>query len=383
MAKKQSFYLETDFTNWLDQKSYQNSRSRGDIVSRMGCLNSAYLATFSIQQVANSISFWNMLESIITNKNGVKMDYLDDLMVAMQSRITKDAIIIGHNANVQPGTVINYSSAFSSYSEFILEHASSLTQSKNSITTDEDANIKNIQGAIITLSKKQLIDIFISRMNTQDRCSGNKVWLPLDLIGKIINKCKKTGIKIKYRSIREWSKTEAKKVQIHTFNGTVLARNVDELTIHTQSNDVYVISRGIKHRVYDPLLPGKTSKQVMSVNRIRQTHIDHIVEIDTILKTYGNQYNGLDTLTKWIKGAMLNLGIQSLQKNEKTVYDYILTHSSTYPITQSLINDIEHDIDDIAAKEDLQLSSYAWNTSAKKLAQKGANSTGTNQNPKP
>lgn len=384
MAKKtkQSFYLESDFETWLDGQTFKDAGSRGCILSRMRCLDTFYLSSFTIKDKNNNdITFWEILDGILSNKHGVKINYLEDLMVAMQSRLKKDENIIRNNSGKAPTTVRNYLSAFSSYYGFIIEYVDSKKVSNNKkIQPDEDANIKNIQGNDIKLDGQQLIRIFASRLNTQDRCSGNKVWLPFGLIGKILREGRAKGYTKKHLS--DWITSEAKKVKIHIANGSVVVKDnyTDIFTINTQTKEVYVTVSGINHRVYNPPLPGQSSKRVMSVNRISQTDIDHIVDINTILTTPGVQFNGLHTLTVWIQGVMNIHGITAFtgkdsRKNKKIVYDYIINNPSIYSITHSLINEIENDLNFITKTEKLQLTTQTWNRSAKKLAQNNGAST--------
>lgn len=365
-------YLE-EFVIWLQAQSYGNPRSIGDIISRLVNLNKRELQKIGTgisknnkKGVPTVLTVWDILVSKFAAQNGPKLSYLDELMLALISRCNVDKNNIATTYGIAKGTVDNYISALCRYRVFILDKAKGQGCRTGKLTPNEEATIKNIVGGKIIFTGKQLIDIFISRLESQDRCSGQKVFFPHGLIGKIFTKHNGT----KFQTIRDWARVEASEVLIHTEHGVVPVSQVEELTIDTTTGDTFIVVSGSTkmERVYNPLENGAAQKSPMLIKRISQTDIDHVIDIDTILKNLGPTLTGLQTLTNWIITAQNQLGYAKIEtKNLDKIYKEIMRWSNINTlITNQLVKQIEKDLDAIANAEKLQLSSWRWNRSTKK-----------------
>lgn len=382
MAKEENILYLDEFKKWLDDKDFTNPRSRNCIVSRLSKLNDSFLVRIQtgafkkdkVTGVNVELSVWDVLKSIVEDKHLPKLAYLDAILTAIMSRANQDKKLIEKGTGRTTGTVVNYISAFNSYYSFIIDNVENTTRYRNvqKLEPEEEATVSNIKKGKITLNPQQLIAIFASRMNTQDRCSGDKVYLPLGLIGKILGKYSATNDRIK--NIHQWAVEEAKKVVIHTENKEYPVTNIKELQIDTESGEVYItVSKDKDYRVYNPLEEGAGHKEPMSLQRISQSDIDHAKEIDTILKEYGRKLKGLTLLTDWIKRAQKELG---LEKIENSIIDKIYAHIMLWPDidelvkSNELVKQIQSDLEMVSKEHRLQLSGAKWNRSTKKQAKK-------------
>lgn len=378
MAKEQDILYLDEFKGWLDAKDFANPRSRNCIVSRLSKLNDSFLIHISTGAfkkdkatgVNVELSVWNILKSIAEDKHLPKLAYLDALMEAIMSRANDDKKLIEEETGRTSGTVVNYISAFNSYYSFISDKVKQTGyRETKKLEPEEVATETNITRGTITLNPQQLVTIFASRMNTQDRCSGDKVYLPLGLIGKILGKYSAPNSRIK--NIHQWAVEEAKKVVIHTENKEYPVTSIKELRIDTASGEVYIIvSKG--YRVYNPMEEGATQKTPMSLQRISQSDIDHAKEIDTILKEHGRELKGLALLTDWIKKAQKELGLEKIENgNLDEIYARIMSWKNIdMLVTAQLVEQILSDLETISKEHRLQLSGANWNRSTKKQAKK-------------
>lgn len=370
MAERSISFFD-EFKDWLEYQSFENERSRKCIISRLSNLNEKFLASISTgafkkdKKTDNDIelTIWNILESIIKNPRGPKQSYVEDFMVEIMSRVKNDRAQIAKEYNLKDRTIENYASALSTYYIFIVEKLKTLNVRTGKLTPDEEATIKNINKGKIVLTKKELIAIFTARMNTQDRCSGNKVFLPLGLIGKILSKSNKH---LEFCNVRQWAKKEAERVLIHTENNCYPVSKITELTIDTTTGDVFIIIGDENHRVCNP------TKAPMCIQRISQTDIDHDKEIDTILKGNGGKFEGLKFLTDLIMNSKNELGLEKIDNsNLDKIYNHIMDSIDIDDLINKNIPDkIIQDLKAISKQHALQLTDATWNRSTKKQANK-------------
>lgn len=373
MAKQGTIPFMNDFKVWLQQQIFKNPNSRDCIISRILKLNERELAHIHTGKFKKNkktqieLSVWDILTSMFAQTKGPKLSYVEEFMLALISRCNVDKKSIASTYNLSIGTVENYISALWGYKDFILDKTAPIGRNSK-LTPDENATIANIVGDKIVLTGNQLIPIFASRMGTQDRCSGNKVFLPLGLIGKIIKEHKGTKIK----KIRDWSLEEAKKVLIHTEHNTIPVSKIKEIIIDTNTSDTFITvpDNEILQRVFNPLENGAINKTPMMVKRISQTDIDHVIDIDTILTNLGPTLDGLKVLKDWIITAQAQLNYSKIEtKKLDVIYRQIMAWPQINKlITPKLINQIEHDLNAISQAETLQLAEDNWNRSTKKQA---------------
>ena len=147
---------------------------------------------------------------------------------------------------------------------------------------------------------------FQRRLRTQDRRSGDKIWLPLDEIAYIYNPDGGN----KPTLFTKWLKQLAENVYVHYLDNNHIKsiqfkeydRNVYLKLIKQEKNgqdtkdyDVKVVINGTEYPALTPIGKGK-KKEKMVVKRIEDIAIDHIIPIDKTLRDLGE--NQLDMLGK-------------------------------------------------------------------------------------
>jgi hypothetical protein len=155
---------------------------------------------------------------------------------------------------------------------------------------------------------KQLEYKFRSRLRTQDRVSGDKMWLPLRYISKIYNRAVKFN-KIERNLFNEWIEEITQNIYVHYIKDIEGNREeivnssdirdaklskIDALLLikDTKSGNKYEVLINIKDKnskvtgpypVVTPTDKGNR-KDYMKVKSIRDIAIDHVTPIDSILR---------------------------------------------------------------------------------------------------
>lgn len=299
---------------------------------------------------------------------GPKINLIEELLIAIASRISTQKKALKGSPN--SGEFNSESSAFNAYATFILEYTAKHPHRKNeNITPTEWAALSNIKGEETVLNQETVIGIFISRLNTQDRITGEKTYLPLDLVAKLLPK-----------ETREWVKEEANRVRIYFENSDLPITEIKEIRVGNINPNqpcekvsvAAVWMDGTKHIVYNPPIKGK--KFPMNVTVFSDTDIDHDREIHDILMQLQGQLPGLDFLTEAIKKKQQELGLRTIDAtNCNQIYDALLTDSAFMSVCVDRIKTIPEEMKLISSKHGLQLASSDWNRSTKKQANKTNN----------
>lgn len=211
----------------------------------------------------------------------------------------------------------------------------------------------------IVFSYECLFTKFKSRLRSQERTSGDKIWLPLDYIAKIYRKNNKS----KTNAFTTWLEEMTKGIYIHYMNekddeikSIQFNKNI---SLEFQNNnedgyyDVYVIWDKERHPVYTPTGVGN-KKEPMSVKSISEIDIDHVKPIDLTLRELGNKEGkeGIKTL------KMVSDSFKEVVKSGKDVNDAI---EELLENGQGFIDNLTGDL--IKIKEDsvLRLMSSEYN----------------------
>lgn len=300
---------------------------------------------------------------------GPKINLIEELLIAIASSISNQKREL--KGTQEAGEFNSESSAFNAYATFILEYTANHPHRKNEkITPTEWAAISNIKGEETVLDTDTLMGIFISRLNTQDRITGEKTYLPLNLIAKLLPK-----------ETREWVKEEASRVRIHFENSVLPVTEIKEIRIGRINREqpeenapvTAVWKDGTEHTVFNPPIEG--DKAPMNVAIFSDTDIDHDKEIHYILKQLQGQLPGLDFLTEAIKKKQQELELRTINaKNCNQIYDALLSDSAFKAASPGKIKSIPVELKLISSMHGLQLASSDWNRSTKKQANK-ANKT--------
>lgn len=155
---------------------------------------------------------------------------------------------------------------------------------------------------------KQLEYKFRSRLRTQDRVSGDKMWLPLRYISKIYNRAVKFN-KIERNLFNEWIEEITQNIYVHyikdikgnreeiVYSSDIRDAKLSEIDAlllikDTKSGNKYEVLINIKDKnskvtgpypVVTPTDKGNR-KDYMKVKSIRDIAIDHVTPIDSILR---------------------------------------------------------------------------------------------------
>lgn len=198
--------------------------------------------------------------------------------------------------------------------EFLKEFRKRKTNEDLKFTGADNATLANKTGEIYY--PEDLKDIFSSRLKSQDRTSGDKVWLPLDFISSICTIGNKGN---KNPSIfKKWIEGLVRSVIVHYECENIICHKQfgeDNYTLKFKENNngefdvyIYFLSSGKeeKHRVYTPTGNGN-EKVPMTVKSIRDITIDHVIPIDQTLKNHEKAFKTLAKITELYKSLTRKL----------------------------------------------------------------------------
>lgn len=358
MAKNQDILYLDEFKGWL------KGNVSGHVVSNYSSwLKKIDRDFISGLNTGSKDTPFGLLKKYINtaSKSGPNANLVSALLLAIKSCINKRKSELAESKSSGLNEFSCERSAFSSYSRFIDEYVSAMPHRNCPLTQTQDAAIISLNGNSIMLEKDDLIGIFASRINSQDRNTGDKTFFPLGLIARILPR----------GTVREWAKEEAENVRIHLRSGYTTVSEIANLTIDTATKEVYVsFPDGRIERVYEPELNGL--KTPMFLRQIKDTDLDHEPEIHTILQDMKGTLPGLDLLTVWIKKKQKQLGYKTINnKNYDKICNALYVDKAFQAIlTEQVKKDILRDLEKVSEQHVLQLTSYQWNRSKKKQAKK-------------
>ena len=228
---------------------------------------------------------WDIIDNIIT---GIDNDLFKNITLPQKTK-----------------TESNYQSYANKFFKFIKTvygnkkskyNITKLTKGYNrpSLSAADLAVLAGTQGEIYL--HNSLCTKFKSRLRSQDRTSGDKIWLPLRFIGKIYSKAKKLNY-ITVNSFLDWLDNLVNSINIHyNDNGTVKHFTIYQgvslwLSPNNSGFDVKIIdSFGNPHIVLTPT--GKGNEKIpMIVKSISEIAIDHVKSIDRTLRDLSDEVN--------------------------------------------------------------------------------------------
>lgn len=356
MALNQNILLLEEFKNWL----------KGDVTSHVASNYLSWLKKIDRQflsglNTGSKDTPLDLLKKYVNaqSKSGPNIAFIRDLLLAVKNCINKHRSELAKCKSSGLNEFSCESSAFSSYSRFIEEYVSSRPHRNGALTQTQEAAIASLNGDTIMLEKDDLIAIFASRINTQDRNTGDKTFFPLGLIARILPR----------GAVREWAKNEAANVRIHLHSDYTTVSEISNLTIDTKTSEVWVLFKDERtERVYDPVLAEK--HEPMYLCQIKDTDLDHEPEIHTILQNMKGALPGLDLITVWIKKKQKQLGYKTINsKNYDKICNALYADNEFQDIlTEQVKKDIVRDLEKVSEQHVLQLASFEWNRSTKKQA---------------
>ena len=137
----------------------------------------------------------------------------------------------------------------------------------------------------VTFTKEKLKTIFEGRINTQSRLSGDKVWLPLSLLGKICSnyqnakKDELLHIKFKHEIYNRL------RIVVKDSSGIVFHKKVKDVCSLTLNDDGVACKMDDDNEEYTVMTPtGYLNERVpMKANSMSDIVIDHVTPIDSTL----------------------------------------------------------------------------------------------------
>ena len=292
----------------------------------------------------------------VTNAlNNLDSQYMKQLteMIATEKSITKLLDKIDSEKNSLKKTYKTYVTQFVSY----LRNSSNVTSlnkiCKNYLEAKKNATL--INNAETIYFHNALFTSFKGRLRSQERLSGNKIWLPLDFIAKLysmysINNTGKTtpftkwlgdlvdGIYVHYL---DNSNNKVKSKQFNDPNiSLILKANINN------SSDVYLRvfnkNNWTDYRVLTPTGDGN-KKEYMVVKNISEIDIDHIKPIDQSLNELENNLECLKSVSNFYKKNIHkkpNAKLNDEAKNFVTNLNNKGINTDTF--LESLITELEH-----------------------------------------
>lgn len=277
--------LFDDFKRWMEGKGYKATVSSSYVAylrTLLGKLyTGGYLAIPNAEELLNSaIGYPQLIKGLI--------DYIND---AIQKAFA-DA-----NCPISLKQLNNGRSAFRRFIEFVLGYSchikpsiQSAVQSAPKPTSNYIKPTKAYQSMMgwETYSHKKLVAKIKSRLGSQDRTTGNKVWLPMRVIIALLGT----------RWFNNWSDDIIDKIKVLVDNGNVLLNQVEKMILKPDQNDkfsVWAVVSSQEYRVYthtseDYIVP-------MLVKGIDKVSLDHTKPIDTTLRELDDR-NSLAELSK-------------------------------------------------------------------------------------
>lgn len=305
-------------------------------------------------------TFFDIIE---TNKEHHKIKFL--------IKFIDNVLVFYHKENIEKEievpqkTISNWKSGLKKYRDYLecklLDLEQDFTNTIESIHAGDSPSIELLQfksansipqgsSSVAIYSKKELIDIFIFRILTQDRCYDH-ICFPIRLIKRILYKCgqRKAFDAIILKAINE--------IEVHVGSGKVLIlKDIDELRIDGRSKHTTVVSGGVTHDVYTPIHNGKNT--LMRVGSISQISIDHKIPMYDIMTGLIGKLPNIGKLCNTMR-AMAGGNLSTSKMRD--LYDDILEDSNI--CDKAFVAGLLRELEIIFDKMDLQLMDLSHNSS--------------------
>jgi len=279
------------------------------------CVREAFLTNENIcsdyaPNANAAMNFLDLMPKLINNGNEAECNYGIVKLISDTKKI-KDKYNWKENRKKNLGTYL------SAFLEFIEKAINNKDNNKDyfqikkvckglKLTAADRALLKGIkEGELYTYNI--LKTKFKSRLRSQDRVSGDKIWLPLRFIAKIYSTYVKKQ-KIKKNAYLEWLNSLVDSIYIHYYdddrkiNHVSFGSDVSLLLKKVDKNkELYNVFVRFKdnEKSYTVLTPtGKgNEKEEMQVTGINSIAIDHVIPIDKTLRDLENELNELKKIS--------------------------------------------------------------------------------------
>ena len=359
MKNLELFY---EFKSWMDGKGYKSTVSSSYVAYLRTLLTKLYTSGYTV--IPNSEVLFNNIMGYPSLVKGL-LEYFDDAI----KKVYSDT-----NCPISQKQLNNGRSAFRKFVEFMLwrldmvaSNASVISQKgikQITVFTKPARVYQNMMGWKI-YTRKDILRILKSRLSTQDRLSGNKVWLSLRVVKELLgsewfdNWCKSI-----------MSKT---KVLIDDHGRFVMLDQVDELILKPDSNgkySVWIVVGGQEYRVYTHKYTC-TSKgtiitiESMFVDGMKDISLEHIKPIHQTLSDLGgdDKLPELSKLSDLIKQVSQTINSHDGAKIKSHIsIDQNQVSSDNPEVSVSInLDDLEKDMDLIKDDTDYELMDVLQN----------------------
>lgn len=345
------FLLRKEFVLYLINEENYSSGSAKDYASYVSSANNYIL------KERLKIDFFGRIQRVLYESK--EADEIEDLLDVCISEVTKNKEIKNKN---------KYKAGLVQYKEFLLnlleEEESSnkvttftLTMAGNTVLNESNNNdfilteIDKEEFSEFVIDKDTLISNFKFRMITQDRLYGD-VYFPVRLLKKIFyqNKFDKDFFDF-------FILNQIEEIKIFISKTGDFIKLKDILGISIINKNVFVETEFESRLIYTEL-SNEGDFDVLSVSKLREIAIDHIIPMKTILLEFKHDLKGLCLLTSLLKNKGINKSGKESIKQLAIVGNEIIDNDLLLIDDIKLIRD---DFNFLLQKLDLQLMSSKEN----------------------
>lgn len=332
--------LFDEFKSWMERNGYKTTVSASYASYLRTLLTKLYTGGYIV--IPNSEELFNNVMGYSSLVKGL-LEYFND---AIKKAYTDNHCLISQKQ------LNNGRSAFRKFVEFILWHLSQVTANipvvsqmaikQTAVYTKPTKVYQNMMGWK-TYTQNDIVRIMKSRLGTQDRLSGDKVWLSMRLLKELL------GIVW----FNNWCDViiGRTKVFVDDQNTYVWLSQVDKLILKTEPYglfSVWAVVGNQEYRVYTHTKVGVLKP--MMAKKIDDVSLEHTHAIDETLKDCGNRHclpelSKISGIIKQVSAALNSKDGATLKKHTKVDGNMV---KSDNPVASASI-----DLDELLKEMDL------------------------------
>ena len=310
--------LFDEFKSWMEGKGYKATVSASYASYLRTLLTKLYTGGYTVipnpEELFNNVMGYSSLAKGLLEYfyDAIKKAYADNYCPISQKQLN------------------NGRSAFRKFVEFILwrlAHANSNSHGAGQMviqqTTVFAKPAKMFQDMMgwETFTQKVIVRVMKSRLGTQDRLSGNKVWFPIRVVKELLGP----------EWFDNWCKSiiSKTKVLVDDHGGFKMLNQVDELILKPDSNgenSVWCVVDGQEYQVYTHKY-NRTSEgmiitiEPMFVNEMKDISLDHAKPIDQTLRdlSKSNKLSELSKISDLVKQVSQTINSHDGAKIKKNI----------------------------------------------------------------
>lgn len=304
--------LFDEFKSWMEGKGYKATVSASYVSYLRTLLTKLYAGGYTV--IPNPEEFFNNVLDYPSLVKGL-LEYFDDAI----NKAYADTF-----CPISQKQLNNGRSAFRKFVEFILWLLGQVTANipvvsqmaiKQTAVYTKPTKVYQSMMGWRTYSQDVIVGKIKSRLGTQDRLSGNKVWLPMRLVKELL------GI----AWFNNWCDIiiGRTKVFVDGQGAYVWLSQVDKLILKPESYglfSVWIVVGNKEYRVYTQTKAGVLKP--MMVKKIDDVSLEHTRAIDETLKDLGNRHclpelSKVSDIIKQVSAAIFSKDAATLKKHIK------------------------------------------------------------------